>query len=138
MAGAILHRFTNVLSGVGHDGGFAAVDALMALLILATSLALGLTAVEQGVKLAKRAETFEAAKMLAATLQATYPAPTPEANGVAHGFNWSVAWRQESNDVPPPRLCWQDVALVSESDARRFHFSRAMFCPDAAAGKGRA
>ena len=133
-----MHRLRNVLGGVGDDGGFAAVDALMALLILATSLALGLKAVEQGVKLAKRAETFEAAKILAATLQATYPAPSAEAHGVAHGFNWSVAWRQEPNDIPPPRICWQDVALASESDARRFHFSRSMFCPDAAAGKGRA
>lgn len=113
------------------DSGFAAVDALVALMILATAIVLSLQSVETARRAARAAsETREATTLMRYLLDAT-PRDLGVLRGHAARFDWTVETRRVAGAtaVPGGRICRRSVALMESNNTRHFSLSTAEICP---------
>lgn len=77
-------------TGSAADAGFASVDAMVALVVLAMSTALGLSALHQAHRVATRAdETHRAQTLLTQVLEAG-PRSFATSSGLRDGFAWRL------------------------------------------------
>ena len=116
-------------TGQGADG-FAVVDALVALTILATTFALSLEALGTARRLAGAAlETRRAGALLQVLLE-TDPGTTGTRKGRTSGFDWRVEVVRDGVDPAAPALslCHSSAEAVSMKAGRRYQLSTAEFC----------
>jgi hypothetical protein len=117
-------------AGGGSSDGFAAVDAMVALMILATTLVLAIGAAETARRTAVAAEETRRATTLLRYLLDTAPPAVGGQSGRANGFSWQVDVRQAApTSVPGAILCDRIADLVSEKSGRRFRLETAAICP---------
>ena len=113
--------------------GFAAVDALVALTILSTTLILSLGAAETARRASvSAAETRQASELLHYLIDAT-PGRIGAASGRASGFDWRVDVRvSAAAHGPVLQLCDRSARLTSRQSGRRYALASARICPAAA------
>ena len=113
-----------------RTGGFAAVDALVGLTILATVISLAVAALASARRVAMSAlETAQASAELRLLLSLRNPAP-----GVQHGRDGTFDWLVEqtaSADAGPSQLallCGRRAIATSIRTGRRYQMTTAAFC----------
>lgn len=107
------------------------MDALTALAILATTIALSLPALSVARRAAEASAEARAAKTaLTAILNQTPRAPGSYTGVLAH-FDWSLLVNQETGTSLPVRLCRQEASLRSRTSGRRYVFESRSTCPQA-------
>jgi Tfp pilus assembly protein PilV len=115
-------------------GGFALVDALVALTILAATLTAALSAADVGRRNATAAHESHAASVLMQTLLGQ---PLRAVGKVANGnrdFRWTVALANEGQAGPTLNfdLCRQNVQVISRKTGRSVSVSHLAVCPEPA------
>lgn len=116
----------------GHEqadaAGFAAVDALMALTILAITIAFAINAVGVGQRAARTAsETRNAQALMSALLNAPIRQPGVH-RGASSGFDWTVTVTPRSGHMSPI-LCDTKVEVAGRTSRRTYQLSTAEICP---------
>jgi hypothetical protein len=116
--------------GARANDGFAAIDALVALTIISTTIILSLGAVETGRRAALAgAETRRAGDLMQYLLGAA-PLRPGSASGEANGFVWRVDTEPEAvSTLASLRLCDRSARLVSRASGRRYAMRTAAICP---------
>lgn len=112
----------------GEDG-YAAVDALVALTILATTLVFGVAAIHTGSQAARSAlEARQARAVLEAALERA-PA-TPGVTQAADGrFAWRLVVHEPELVGGSIALCRRDATVSALATARRYALSTSVICP---------
>jgi hypothetical protein len=117
-------------AGDGASDGYAAVDAMVALVILAMTITFALGAAQAARRAAVVAEETRRAVQLLRYLVDEAPLTTTIQSGVANGFTWRVQTRPQSDaGVPGLVLCDRLAEIVSNTSRRRFHLEGAAICP---------
>ena len=115
---------------LSQQGGFAAVDALMALLILSITLTLALSGLQQAARIAQRSEETVEATALARQLLAQ------SGDGVSSlvGRSGSLLWSLSTERLGGSRayLCAQGLLIRSVHDHRSYRFETAIACSESA------
>ena len=114
--------------------GFAAVDALVALTIISTTLILSLGAAETARRASvSAAETRRANELLQYLIDAA-PSRIGAASGRASGFDWRVEVRAAAGaHAPTLQVCDRSAQLISRQSGRRYALASARLCPVSAA-----
>jgi hypothetical protein len=118
--------------GGGDDAGFVAVDALVALAILSTTIALSIQSADVARRTADRAaETHRAKAVLQQLLKDADAAP-----GVAAGRSGALDWRRTVAPIPlgvgqtaATRLCRHSVEVRPGDAPRVYRASTVRLCP---------
>ena len=113
------------------SAGFAAVDALVALTILAVTISLVLGAVSIARRAAQMAlETRQADQILQSALLVAPPTPG-SASGRSADFTWRVVTEAEAGEVrwPNRQLCRRTANLQAVASGRRYALATAEICP---------
>jgi len=112
----------------GDDTGFAAVDALVALMILTTTIVFAMAAVHTAVQTADAASQIRQSDHLLQTLLevgARVPSDV-------HGETPEVTWRLTMNEGGPrkvgARLCQQEAFVIFRGSQRRVSLSTLRIC----------
>ena len=106
------------------DPGFAAVDALVALLILSSTLVLSLSGLQTAARLSRiAAETAEATSIARGVLAN----PAGE-DGHAGDLSWSVKTQSAAAAASGSGLCQRRVLIHSIRDGRVYRFATAGAC----------
>ena len=118
------------------EEGFAAVDALVGLTILALTLSLALQALGSSRNLAATAlETQQATRLLQYLVDSS-PNRIGALTGVTGGFGWRLQVAMEPADLQAAnlRLCRWSAEAVNAKSRRRYDLDTLEFCraPDAA------
>ncbi len=119
------------------NGGFASVDALVALTILAVVITLGFQAMTTSRRAAfAAAETGQARTLLESLLRRVARVGSDEAGGVS-GFNWRThtVYLPSAPGAPGITLCRRWAGVTAARSGRQYVLSTADFCrrPKAAA-----
>ncbi len=115
--------------------GFAAIDALVALMILATTIVLALGAAETARRASARASETRHAVALLRGLLATAPHHLGSAGGRLAGFDWRIETRVAvvATPVASVRVCERQADARSVTSKRRYALSTTELCPSQAA-----
>lgn len=130
----MVHTRTNVIEAAGRgasavcDGGYVAVDAMMALLILAGAVTASLLAVHRAHDVTRAAEEVRNATAVARHLLETGPATYEVSRGRAAGFDWSLE-TQVSGLERPIAICRRAVRVTARDTGRVFAASTRAICP---------
>ena len=109
--------------------GFAAVDALVALTILSTTLILSLGAVETSRRAALSADETRRANELLLYLIDAAPGRVGETSGRSGGFEWRTQVRVAAGPhMATLQICDRSAKLVSRRSGRRFSLASARLC----------
>lgn len=111
--------------------GFAAVDALLALMILSITLIFSLAAAHTARRAAdSAARTREADQILQGLLQ-TAPHAIGETQGRAGRFEWRVTTQPSQSDVrwPNAQICLRSAQVRAIGTGRLYGLSTAEICP---------
>jgi Tfp pilus assembly protein PilV len=124
------------LSGKGRtqsaEDGFAAVDAMVALVILSMTIVLALTAVQTARRAAVAAEETRRATSLLRHLVDSSPPSISQTSGHTDGFAWHVqVLAAPPSDMAGSPMCAHSAELVSDKSGRRFRLATAAICPPA-------
>ena len=117
-------------AGEGSSDGYAAVDAMVALVILAMTITLALGAAQTARRASVAAEEARRATLMLRYLVDSAPPTIGVQSGTTNGFTWRVQVRPTSaTSVPGILLCDRLAELVSQSSRRRFQLQTAAICP---------
>jgi hypothetical protein len=117
-------------AGDRSSDGYAAVDAMVALAILAMTVTFAVGAAQTARRVAVAAEETRRATQLLRYLVDETPLTLAVQSGAASGFSWRVQTRLGADTgVPGLRLCGRLAELVSSTSHRRFHLEGAAICP---------
>lgn len=111
------------------DAGFAAVDALTALVILSTTIALSIGALSSARKIGQAATEASAART---TLQLIIAEPSRLPGsyaGVSGNFDWTLQVTDESAPSAPLRVCAQKASVRPWLGGRRYELETRRPCP---------
>lgn len=110
------------MAGGGRESsaGFAAVDALTALAILATTIALSIVALSVARRAAAAAAESGAARAVLLMILNEPPRPAGEYTGVSGAFDWALQVRVESPPSAPMRICAERASARLRSGGRRY------------------
>lgn len=110
------------------DGGYAAVDALVALAILTTAIVFSVTTIHTTRRAANATlEARRSNELLQALLQRAPSEPsTNEAR--AGGFLWQVVVHDPVLSSGAVALCTHDASVTSIATGRRYRLSTAKIC----------
>lgn len=114
------------------SAGHAAVDAMVAMLIVSLAIVLSLRAVRQSERAASLALETRRAETLLKDLMLEGPGDFQPASGSTGGFAWTVQ-TLSTGAARPIAVCRRLVTLTSAS-ARRYSAATLGACPDAAPG----
>lgn len=111
------------------EDGYAAVDALVALTIFATTIVFAMLAVQASNQAAKAAlEARRADEILKGLLElATTNVGTTKGSGAS--FSWTLTVQPPSLSAGGGAICEQDALAVSLGTGRRYQMSSARVCP---------
>jgi hypothetical protein len=114
-----------------RDAGFAAVDALVALMILAATITLSLRAVETARRAALGADEMRQATQMLRGLLDTPVAPPGALAGQTPVFLWRVETRAGAAipGAAGATICARAASVTSRRDGRRFALDGAEICP---------
>ena len=122
-------QFARPLKG-GGKAGFAAVDALVALAIFATTIALVLRCVDTARHIALAAAETRRANVLGQYLLESSPKAAGSWAGRSDGFVWRINVTNSTVDNQPQiRLCRQSVGLRAAGSGRRYGLATTQICP---------
>jgi hypothetical protein len=110
MAGAIPER----------EAGFAAVDALTALAILATTIALSISALSVARRASVAASETNAARTTLLQVLGDAPRLPGVYSGTIGAFDWSLRIHEETPPNSPARLCRQRASLHGRVSGRSY------------------
>lgn len=114
----------------GSDG-YATVDALVALMILAAVMIAAVSAAHGSRLTADLALEYRKANELAGYLLETAP-PTPGVtSGQAEGFAWTRTVEEPVDTFGPGAICERRVVVTGLTDHRRFETRTNSVCPAA-------
>jgi len=113
------------------DDGFAAVDAMVALVILSSTIILALGVVDTGRRAAVKAVEIRKATSLLRGLLETTPGQVGSISGTASGFNWQVLTVVANDDGPidPIKLCDRNAKALSRASGRKYALTQTEICP---------
>ena len=108
--------------------GFASIDALVALMIIATTLCLTFPALNAARRAGAQADEIARADLLLSELSGRRDDRLGEVTGEADGFVWTARTQVTGMDRPIP-VCRRAVALSSAASGRRYVASTLQPCP---------
>jgi hypothetical protein len=110
--------------------GFAAVDALVALVILSGALGLSLVATQSAGKVAAQAARTRQAEALCRYLLATGADEVGVTAGRSSGLDWRLEVKRVSTDsrAPESRLCEASAAVRAPGRGRTFAMATTVVC----------
>lgn len=113
------------------DGGFAAADALVALMILSTTVVLSLGAMETATRAGAAAAESQRATTLLRYLLDTAPISPSAVRGVTDGFDWSLNVTPSANPsgIPSAPLCIRTASLRDAKAGRTYQLADEAICP---------
>lgn len=113
----------------GREAGFAAVDALTALAILATTITLSIVALSVARRAEHAASEAGAARTTMGSLLAA-PARQPGLySGSNPNFNWTLQVDREGGSASPVQLCAQRISLRSRAGGKLYTAQSRRPCP---------
>ena len=114
----------------GTEGGFATVDALVGLVVLAMTVSLALQALTGSRRLAERALEIGQAEALLQYLVDAGTTSIGVHTGRVGAFQWNLRVAAEPLDMQAPavRLCRQEAELVERRSGRHYHLQTISFC----------
>jgi hypothetical protein len=113
-----------------RDSGFAAVDAVVALMVLATTLTLVLENAETAKRLASAADESQRARLLGAYLLETPPIRAGVATGQSSGFAWTLdTVASQVASLQQIQLCKRTARLTAATSGRQYAMVTARICP---------
>lgn len=118
----------------GHreeEDGYAAVDALVALMILASTLVCAISATHSSRAAADMALEIRRANELAGYLLEVSPTTPGETVGQAEGFDWRRIVGEPVDTFGASAICERRVVLTGVRDKRRFETRTNAVCPAA-------
>lgn len=115
------------------EAGYAAVDALVALMILASTLICAVSAAHTSRTTAEIALEFRRANELTAYLLETSPDTPGETAGQLDGFSWTRGVAEPVTTFGPSAICERHVTVTAIRDGRRFEARGNAVCPAALA-----
>lgn len=115
------------------EAGYAAIDALVALMILASTLVCTVSATHGSRTVADAALELRKANELASYLLETSPATPGETTGAADGFSWTRTVAEPVDTFGASAICERRVVLTGVRDKRRFEARTSAVCPAALA-----
>jgi hypothetical protein len=117
-----------VMGGRGRRGGYVAVDALLALMVLSSTLSCALAVAHQGGMASRAASELYRAKDLTAYLIET----SPTAAGVTAGVFDGIAWRRTISEptiaVGGEAICVRLVELHARESGRDYSVRSSAIC----------
>ncbi len=115
------------------EAGYAAIDALVALMILASVLVCSVSATHGSRTAADAALELRKANELVGYLLETSPTTPGETTGEADGFTWTRVVADPVDTFGPSAICERQVVLTGVRDKRRFEARTNAVCPAALA-----
>ena len=132
--GKSFRRFRPRLKPGYHcQDGYAAVDALVALMILASTLVCAVSATHGSRMVADAALELRKANDLASYLLETSPKTPSETTGAADGFTWTRTVADPVDIYGAGAICERRVVLIGRRDKRRFEARTSAVCAAALA-----
>lgn len=113
------------------QAGYLAVDAIVAMMILAVAAILSLAAVEQSERAAGLADEVRSADAVIAQLMLSAPANFQPLGGETSGFRWTVTTELTGADRPVA-VCRRVVLASSVVSHRQYSASTLAICPNQA------
>jgi hypothetical protein len=110
------------------EEGYAAVDALVALMLIAAALAAAFPALAQAARVADSAREVRSAKAFLAHLLEASPATLQVQTGETSEFRWRVAM-EPTGAERPVAICRQAAQLVHRESGRRYVAATLEACP---------
>jgi hypothetical protein len=111
-----------------RDAGYVAVDAMVALLIVALTVILSLTVAERAGRAAQLAQDTRQADSLLRDLLVSGPRSLQMVSGVTGGYQWSIETQITGADRPI-EVCRRFVQIASPAPVRRYWASTMEPCP---------
>lgn len=111
------------------EAGFAALDALTALAILATTIALSMSALSVARRASLAASESNAARTMLLLLVNEPLKPPGTYSGVVGRFDWTLRVTDESAPASPVHLCRQAASVTGRTSDRRYDLERHRPCP---------
>lgn len=115
------------------EAGYALVDALVGLLIIAMGLIFSLDAGRQAHMAADQAAEFRRAQTLLAQVMETGPRSFDDAAGTSDAFSWQIETRATGGERPI-EICHRQVTLINLRSKRTYKAATLETCPIEAAG----
>lgn len=116
--------------GPSH-AGYVAVDALVALMIFASTLIYSISATHGSRQAADLALEYRKANELAGYLLETAPTAPGHTAGSADGFTWTRVVAEPVDTFGPGAICERHVVLTGVRDGRVFEARTNAVCPAA-------
>lgn len=113
----------------GRESGFAAVDALTALAILATTITLSIVALSVARRAEQSASLGRAARTTIQVLLAEPTRPPGLYSGSSSDFDWTLQVEQETGSASPVQLCAQKISLRSRAGGKLYTAQSRRPCP---------
>jgi len=110
------------------EAGYAAVDALVALLILSVTLIMSFQALQQAKRLSQATLEVRQAQTLATWLMETGPRSYEVATGSSGAFTWRLS-TDATGAARPIEVCHREVTLTSSVSGRIFKAATLEVCP---------
>lgn len=104
----------------GDQAGYAAIDALVALMILSSTLICGMSAAHQSVTAAEAALELRRANDLTSFLLETAPVEPGLTTGTTDGFGWRREVSAPVLTFGPGAVCVRAVRLTSDRSRRAY------------------
>jgi hypothetical protein len=117
----------------GVEDGYAAIDALVALMILTSTLICALTAAHQAAEVARFALETRQATVLGRYLIETAPVQPGVRGGRTESFSWKQSVSEPVMAVGASAICVQRANIVADKSHRTFAFESNVVCSRAAA-----
>ena len=112
-----------------NENGFAAVDALTALAILATTITLSIVALSVARRAEQSASEASAARTTLRFLLTEPARPPGLYSGSNPDFDWTLQVDQEAGGVSPVQLCAQKISLRSRGGGKLYAVQSRRPCP---------
>jgi hypothetical protein len=119
--------------GIAADGGYALIDALVGLLIIAMGLIFSLEAGQQARAAADQALEVRHAQTLLTQLIETGPRGFDDAAGATDAFAWQIETRATGGERPI-EVCHRQVTLTNVRSKRTYQAATLETCPIEATG----
>lgn len=113
------------------EAGYAAIDALVALMILASTLVCAVSATHNSRTLADAALELRKANELTGYLLESSPTTPGETTGKAEGFTWTRTIEEPVDTFGASAICERRVVVTGIRDKRRFETRTNAVCPAA-------
>lgn len=110
------------------DEGYAAIDAIVALMIISFTIIAGLAAMDQAGRASKTAVEVQDARMLLGRLADSEPKVLAGTGGQTAAFAWTVQ-TAPTGDTALIDVCLRTVKLLARASGRAYGLTTLVTCP---------